>query len=170
MIGSQNFQTLQYFWKRGQSCNQCNIHGSNSSHQHQPEDWLAEGSRYQVCTLVLLYAPPFTPKRALKATIHSTAFSSVAHNSRVALSIQYIEDEIFWKAIYCLLRAPTLKALQYCHANYPAMDKIFYLIHRANDAILKLAMDFDDVDLFGPMQDTEMTGIGLEMTEAFGKK
>ncbi len=102
-------------------------------------------------------------KRALKATIHSPAFSSVAHNSRVALSIQDIEDEKFWKAIYCLLRAvfPALKALCYCDANFPAMDKVFYLAYRANDAILKSAMDLDDVGLFGPMQKTEISGIRL---------
>ncbi len=89
-------------------------------------------------------------KWALKATIHSIAFSSFAHNSRVALSIQDIEDQKFWKAIYYLLRAvfPSLKALRYCDADSPAMDKIFNLTHRANDAILKSAMDFDDVDLF----------------------
>ncbi len=111
-------------------------------------------------------------KRALKATIHSPAFSSVAHNSRVALSIQDIEDEKFWKAIYCLLRAvfPALKALRYCDANFPAMDKIFYLANRASDAILKSAMDFDDVDLFGSMEVAEITGIDFEMTEVFGDK
>ncbi len=50
------------------------------------------------------------------------------------------------------------------------MDKIFYLTNRANDAILNLAMDFDDVNLFWPMQVTEMTGIDLEMTKVFGEK
>ncbi len=50
------------------------------------------------------------------------------------------------------------------------MDKSFYLTNGANDAILNSAMDFDDVDLFGPMQVTEMTGIDLEMTKIFGEK
>ncbi len=89
--------------------------------------------------------------RALKATIHSPDFSSVAHYSSVILSIQDIEDEKFWKAIYCLLRAvfPALNDLLYWYSKYPAMDKIYYLAHRANDAIPNSAMDFDDVDLFG---------------------
>ncbi len=39
------------------------------------------------------------------------------------------------------------------------MEKIFYLAHRAYDAILNSAMDFDDVDLVGPMQVTEMTKV-----------
>ncbi len=52
-------------------------------------------------------------KRALKATIHSQAFSSDSHNSGVALSIQDIKDEMFCKAINCLLRVVfiALKAL-----------------------------------------------------------
>ncbi len=113
-----------------------------------------------------------TPKKGIEATIYSPALSSVAYNSRVALSIQDIEDEKFWNAIYCLLRAvfPALKALCYCDANYPAMNKISYLAIRANDAIFNLAMDFDEVDLFGPLRVTEMTGIDLEMTKFFGEK
>ncbi len=122
--------------------------------------------------MILFHAPTFTPKMASKATIHYPAFSSVAHISRGALSIQNIEDEKFWKAIYCLLRAVFygLKAPQYCDTNYSAMDKIYYLTHRANDAILNLAMDFDDVELFGPIQVTKMTGIDFKMTEVFGEK
>ncbi len=50
------------------------------------------------------------------------------------------------------------------------MDKIYYLVHRANDAILMSALDFDDVDLFGPMQDTNLTTIDLEMTKVYGEK
>ncbi len=50
------------------------------------------------------------------------------------------------------------------------MDKIYYITHRANDAILNLAMDFDDVELFGPIQVTKMTGIDFKMTEVFGEK
>ncbi len=128
---------------------------------------LAEGSRWYYSMHQLL-----SQKRALRATIHSPTFKSYAHNSRVVLAIQDIEDKKFLKAIYCLLRAvsPALIALPYCDANYPAMDKIFYRAHRANDAILNPAMDLDDVDLFGPMQVTEMIGIVLEMTNAFGEK
>ncbi len=108
----------------------------------------------------------------MKSTIHSPAFLSVAHNSWVALSIQDIKDEKFWKAIYCLWRAvfSTLKTLWYCDANYSTMDKIYYLANWANDAITNLAMDFDDVDLFGPMWITEMNGIDLEMTKVFVEK
>ncbi len=122
--------------------------------------------------LVLLYAPTFTPKMCIESYNSLFNFSSVAHNSRVALSIQDIEEEKFWKAIYCLLRAVSLalKALCYCDTNYPAMDKIHYLVHRANDVILKSALDFDNVDLFGPMQVTELTGIEMETAKFYGEK
>ncbi len=111
-------------------------------------------------------------KKAMKATIRSPAFSSVAHNSWVALSIQDIEDEIFWKAMYCLLRAvfPALKVLCNYDAINPAIDKIYYHAQSPNNAILKSALDFDYLDMFGPMQVTEMTGVDLEMTKVYGEK
>ncbi len=39
-------------------------------------------------------------KRALKATIHSVAFASVAKNARVVLAVEDIKDEVFWKSIF----------------------------------------------------------------------
>ncbi len=68
---------------------------------------------------------------------------------------------MFLKAIYCLLRAifPALKACCYQDANYPAMYKIY-----------ESAVDFDVVNLFGPIQFTEMSGIDLEMTKVYGEK
>ncbi len=50
-------------------------------------------------------------KRALKATIHGAAFESVAKNARVVLEVEDIEDDVFWKGIFCLLRA-VFQALQ----------------------------------------------------------
>ncbi len=69
-------------------------------------------------------------KRALKATIQGAAFKSVAKNARVVLTVEDIEDEVFWKSIFCSLKAviPALKALRYCDSNVPAMDKIFFLV------------------------------------------
>ncbi len=68
--------------------------------------------------------PPF------KATIHNPSFASLSKNDCVAAAIVDIEDEVFWKAIYCFLRAvfPALKALQYCDSNIPAMDKVYFLV------------------------------------------
>ncbi len=68
-------------------------------------------------------------KRAHYATVHSPAFQPLAHNARVALAMQDIENSQFWRAVYCLMRAvfPALCAMRYCDANVPAMDKIFIL-------------------------------------------
>ncbi len=44
-------------------------------------------------------------KSALKATIHGVAFETVAKNARVVLAIKDIEDQVFWKVVFCLLRA-----------------------------------------------------------------
>ncbi len=97
--------------------------------------------------------------------------SQHVHNMSTTFPAKDFEDEKFWKAIYCLLRAvfPALKALRYCDANFPAMDKNFYLANRANDAILKSAKDFDDVE-FGTMQVPKMNGTDFETTKVFGEK
>ncbi len=52
-------------------------------------------------------------KPALKATIHNPSFASLSKNDQVAGAINDIEEEVFWKAIYCLLHAvfSALKAL-----------------------------------------------------------
>ncbi len=77
-------------------------------------------------------------KKALNAIVHGAVFSSVAMNSQMTLSLQDIEDEVFWKAIHVLLHAvfPALKALQYCDSNTSSMDKIYHLSKTAEDVIL----------------------------------
>ncbi len=78
-------------------------------------------------------------KKALVATIHSPYFATMAHNAKVALAVQDIESNQFWKAVYFLLRAvsPALRVLRYCDANKPAMNKIYYLCNRGQDALLR---------------------------------
>ncbi len=49
------------------------------------------------------------------------------------------------------------------------MYKIYDLSNRANDAILQSALDFEDLDLFGPMQGSSMTRIDLKMSEVIGE-
>ncbi len=77
-------------------------------------------------------------KPALKATIHNPSFASLSKNDCMAAAIVDIEDEVFWKAIYCLLFAvfPALNALRYCDSNIPAMDKIYFLAKQAYEALL----------------------------------
>lgn len=110
-------------------------------------------------------------KPALKATIHNPSFSSLSKNDRVAAAINDIEDEVFWKAIYCLLRAvfPALKALRYCDSNIPAMDKIYFLVKRADDALQNSKLLLDDQDLFGSMRGVTILDCEEEMDEVFGE-
>ncbi len=75
-------------------------------------------------------------------------------NDHVAAAVNDIEDEVFWKAIYCLLCAvfPALKALRYCNSNIPAMDKIYFLVKQADEALFDSQLLLDDQDLFGSMR------------------
>lgn len=109
-------------------------------------------------------------KPALKATIHNPSFSSLSKNDRVAAAITDIEDEVFWKAIYCLLWAvfPALKALRYCDSNIPAMDKIYFLVKRADDALHDSQLLLDDQDLFGSMRAVMVSNCDEELDEVFG--
>ncbi len=109
-------------------------------------------------------------KPALKATIHSPMFSNLSKNDRVAAAVRDVEDDVFWKAIYCLLRAvfPALKALRYCDSNIPAMDKIYFLVKRADEALLNSQKLLDDEDLFGSMRGVTLSDCELELDEVFG--
>ncbi len=109
-------------------------------------------------------------KPALKATIHNPSFSSLSKNDRVAAAIADIEDDVFWKAIYFLLRAvfPALKALRYCDSNIPAMDKIYFLVKQADDALHDSQLILDDQDLFGSMRGVVLSNCDEELDEVFG--
>ncbi len=85
------------------------------------------GSETRLATWFYAMHRVLRQKPALKATIHNTSFSSLSKNDCVAAAVNDIEDEVFWKEIYCLLLSifSALKALRYCDSNIPAMDKIF---------------------------------------------
>lgn len=110
-------------------------------------------------------------KRALKATIHGAAFESVAKNARVVLAVEDIENEVFWKSIFCLLRSvfPALKALRYCDSNVPSMDKIYYLVKRADGALEKSSSMLNDEELFDSPDTCTITGCEEELDEVFGE-
>ena len=78
-------------------------------------------------------------KQALLATIHLQQFIQLdaAKKPHVKAAMQDINDIKFWKAMYILLRSvfPALRALRYCDAGTPVMDKIYYLSHRTTLAI-----------------------------------
>ncbi len=60
-------------------------------------------------------------KPALKSIIHNPSFESLSKYDHVAAAVNDIEDEVIWKAIYCLLHAV------FCDSNIPAMDKNIFL-------------------------------------------
>ncbi len=78
---------------------------------------------------------------------------------------------MFWKAIYCLLRAffPALKALRYCDSNIPSMDKIYVLVKQADKVLHDLQLLLDDQDLFGSMRGTTIPECEEELDEVFGE-
>ncbi len=78
---------------------------------------------------------------------------------------------MFWKAIYCLLCAvfPALKALQYCDSNIPIMEKIYFLVKQADDALHDLQLLLDDQDLFGSMRGSIIPECEEEYDEVFGE-
>jgi hypothetical protein len=67
------------------------------------------------------------------------------------MAIQDIEDKKFWKCLYILLRSvfPALRALCFCIASRPVMDKIFFLSHRTTQAIKRSQEFLNDSNLFG---------------------
>ena len=104
----------------------------------------------------------------LLATIHQAKFSELLLNDRVRSAVIDIEDKTFWKAIYALLRAvfPALRALRYRDGNTPAMDKIYHLSHRTSIAIEKSCENFNDIDLFGPIEGNS-DDLAIEEDEVF---
>ncbi len=110
-------------------------------------------------------------KWTLYATIHSPAFQTLAHNARVALAVQDIENSQFWRAIYCLMRAvfPALCAMRYFNANIPIMDKIYYLVKRVDYALLSSQPNLNDEGMFGPMNGAIFDGVSNELSTVFGE-
>ncbi len=77
--------------------------------------------------LVLCNAQSFTSETSTEGHHPQSILCKSFKN--VAAVVNDIQDEIFWKTIYCLLYAvfPAL-ILRYCDSNIPAMDKIFFLV------------------------------------------
>ncbi len=102
----------------------------------------------------------------LLITFHSPYFAIQAHNVKATLAVQEIESNQFWKAVCCLLRAvfPALRALRFCDANKPAMDKIYYLCDRVENALLRSSSLFSNHSLFGFL---EQEGVDEKLEEVF---
>ncbi len=92
-------------------------------------------------------------------------------NDHVTAAVNDIEDEVLWKAVYCLLCAvfPTLKALRYYNSNIPTMDKIFFLVKQADDALFDSQFLLDDPDQFGSMRGVILSDCEEELDEVVGE-
>jgi hypothetical protein len=93
-------------------------------------------------------------KEPLKSTIHQQIFRDLTLNPSAKAAVNDIHDEKFWKSLYILLRSifPALRALRYCDASKPSMDKIFFLSHRTTQAIEMSKAFLDDESLFGSIR------------------
>ncbi len=65
---------------------------------------------------------------------------------------------------------PALKALRYCYSNVPAIDKIFFLVKRADVAIENSSSLLNDEELFGCADSSLVTGCEGELDEVFGEE
>ena len=102
------------------------------------------------------------------ACINQEKIQTLALNAKERLAVLDINDTVFWKAMYTLLRAvfSALRCLRYCDMNTPAMDKVYTLTHRTTVAIQNSMDDFNDTEMFRSDWSTE--GLVLEETELYG--
>ncbi len=109
-----------------------------------------------VCKLVLCHASGLASETGLVVYHPSTKIldlESVKKQS-VRHAIRDIEDKKFWKCLYVILRCvfPALRALRFCDASRPVMDKIFFLSHRTTEAIIRSQEVLNDPNLFGSLK------------------
>ena len=62
-----------------------------------------------------------------------------------------------------------LKEVHYCDSNVPAMDKLFHLMKRAEDAILKSTKELDGLAIFGLCCSEKITSCEDEFVEIYGE-
>jgi hypothetical protein len=107
----------------------------------------------------------------LKDTIHTPQFRELDLNQSARQAILDIENKMFFKAMYTLLRAvfPALRLLRYCDANRPAMDKIIYLAHRTTVALNLSIASLNDEAIFGQFG-TDDADLSKEALEVFGEE
>lgn len=78
-------------------------------------------------------------KTVLRSTIHQPKFIVLEKNECIRAAIFDISDDVFFKALYVLLRAvyPALLVLRVCDSNKPFMDQVYYLVHLSTEAMKK---------------------------------
>ena len=92
-------------------------------------------------------------RQALLATIHSPEWQGSKFNSIVNRAAETVECAGMWKCIYLLLRAvfPALRLLRHADSNTPAMDKVEFLLHRTEQALIKSADDLNNDAIWGEL-------------------
>jgi len=87
----------------------------------------------------------------LLATVHSAKWEALKLNKPlIKRAVEDIKDKLHWKRVYVLLRAvwPVLKLLRIADSDKPGMDKIYYLCHKAKEAMAASSELLNDTDLF----------------------
>jgi hypothetical protein len=76
-----------------------------------------------------------------------------AKKQSVRMAVQDIEVNKFWKCLYILLCSvfPALRALCFCDASRPVIDKNFFPSHRTTQAIERLQEFLNDSNIFGAL-------------------
>lgn len=108
--------------------------------------------------------------KALLACIHQAKFLAIKKNASVNAAIFDIENKVFFKALFALLRANfhALLVLRLCDCNEPMMDKLYYYAHLTSEALEKSREVLNDVSLFGEF-DTNDASLEEEEREVFGE-
>ncbi len=108
-----------------------------------------------VCNLVLCHASCIASEAGFVGYYSSTKFLDLesAKKQSVLMAVQDIEDNKFWKCLYILLFSvfPALRALRFCNASRPVMDKIFFRSHRTTQAIERSQIFLNYSNLFGAL-------------------
>ena len=94
-----------------------------------------------------------------KATIHSIMFQDLAKNDKVRGAAIDRQNEVFFKALYILLRAefPTICALRFADSNEPMMHKIYVFSQRMQMALTKSVDLFNENEIFGVFAEGDVT-------------
>ncbi len=120
--------------------------------------------------MVLCNAQRFTSKTSIEDYHPQTILCKSFKNDCVSAAVNDIEDGGFWKAIYCLLHTvfPSLKAVKYCDFNIAAMDKIYYLMKQADEALINSQLLHDDRDCLDH-EEIDLSDCKEELDEVLGE-
>ncbi len=161
-------QTLQCLWVWCKPWYVCSVHGAFNNGK---KIGLLQGTG--TCFVTWFYSMHWLllQKVALKATIHNADFTHSIMNQQLEEAIKDIENKVIWKALYCLLHSVflALKALWYCDSDKPSIDKIFFLVQRVDNALLKSQTLLYDEEIFGLIKGVAVAECQDELAEVFGE-